>query len=61
MINFISSRRIDASKIVLTAVFISFVLIPFLRMVFNITMEDVTGLMSSSSFIPALKNSLFSS
>lgn len=60
MINFISSRRIDASKLVLAAVFISFVLIPFLRMVFNITMEDVIGLMSSSTFVPALKNSLLS-
>ncbi len=50
--------RVDSAKILLTAVFITFVLFPFLRMVINIKPEDFSKVLSSPAFGTAALNTL---
>lgn len=52
------SMRMDATKLLLCAVFIAFVFYPFIQMVLNITPKDVEKVISSRAFLPAVMNSL---
>ena len=50
--------KVDATKLLLCSVFITFVFFPFFVMVAKITPEDFRKVVTSANFIPALKNSL---
>ena len=50
--------RVDSTKLLLCAVFVVFVFYPFFVMVSGITAEDFMKVITSPSFIPALKNSI---
>ena len=52
--------RVDATKLFLCAFFVAFVFYPFFIMVTHITADDFAKVVSSSSFIPAVKNSIYS-
>lgn len=50
--------RVDATKLLLCSVFVLFVFYPFAQMVISITPDDLRKVLTSSSFLPAVKNSL---
>ena len=50
--------KVDATKLLLCAVFVAFVFFPFALMVAKITTSDIQKVVNSASFVPAIKNSV---
>lgn len=58
MLKFLRNRQIDATKLLLCAVFVAFVFYPFAQMVSRITPDDWQNVFTSPTFVPAIFNSL---
>ena len=52
--------KIDTTKILLSFIFIAFVFVPLIRMFLNIDKVSIEGVLSSSTFFTAIRNSLIS-